>query len=138
MVTEATEEDLINWGGGEGASTSYASELKRTNKKKKTNHSAGDDKCIPRLLRNRKNMETTIMSILMCSERATTDYETTLKHFIMVIQMHSSPPQGKNLSPPITTTKKAVSSHLLTPNSLHHFVLINMQRLSSGSHSKSN
>lgn len=127
MVTEATAEGLKKRGG---FSTSYDSELKR-----REENSAEDDKCIPRLLRNCKNMETTIMSIFICHERATTDCETTLKRFIMVIQTHS-PSQGKN-KPPITTTKKSVNSHLLIPNSLHHFVLINMHRLSLGAPSKS-
>lgn len=72
--------------------------------------------------RSGKNMETTIMCIFMSSKRATTDCETTLEHFIMMIQTHS-PAQGKNKHP-ITTSKEPVSSHLLTPNSLHHFVLI--------------
>lgn len=65
--------------------------------------------------RNCKNMETTIMCIFMSSKRATIDCETTLEHFIIVIQTHS-PAQGKNKHP-ITTSKEPVSSHLLTPNS---------------------
>lgn len=64
---------------------------------------AGGDECIPRLLRNCKNMETTVMSISICSERATTDCETTLGHFIMVTEIHSLS-QGKS-KPPINTTR---------------------------------
>lgn len=37
----------------------------------------------------------------MCSKRATTDCETSLKHFIMVIQTHS-PTQGKKNKLPLT------------------------------------
>lgn len=72
--------------------------------------------------RNCKNMETTIMCIFMSSKRETTDCETTLKHFVMVIQTHS-PAQGKNKHP-ITTSKEPLNSHLLTPSTLHQFCSI--------------
>lgn len=62
------------------------------------------------------------MCIFTSSKRETTDCETTLKHFVMVIQTHS-PAQGKNKHP-ITTSKEPVNSHLLTPSTWYHFALI--------------